>query len=90
MYVQVCSRPEQYQYLEWDGIYIVFVVYHQAILPEWSKGVDLRSTIRTYAWVQTPQMAFFFHENANSAFWAVHFIKYSGVYVCIIIAYSGI
>ena len=29
----------------------------KAFLPEWSKGVDLRSTIRQYAWVRTPQNA---------------------------------
>ena len=31
------------------------VVWH-GILPEWSKGADLRSARRSSAWVQTPQV----------------------------------
>ncbi len=30
-----------------------------ASLPEWSKGVVLRTTKRKLAWVRTPQLAFF-------------------------------
>ena len=33
---------------------------HKASLPEWSKGVVLRTTMRKRAWVRTPQLALLF------------------------------
>lgn len=43
--------------------YLVFVVelIEKANLPEWSKGVVLRTTKRKLAWVRTPQLAIVFN-----------------------------
>ena len=39
------------------GATLVFFNNLIAIVPEWSKGFDLRSNIRMYAWVQIPPVA---------------------------------
>ncbi len=51
------------------------------ILPEWSKGVDLRSTRRLSAWVQTPQIPnFFFMTIVMFSFFSLKFTSnYDGV-----------
>ena len=43
----VCLRGD------WRGVY---EMVWSGILPEWSKGADLRSARRSSAWVQTPQV----------------------------------
>lgn len=40
-------------------IFITVDITKTARLPEWSKGVDLRSTVHEYSWVQIPHRAFF-------------------------------